>query len=56
MASFPSVELGVVMGLMMGGSLLGVVAGGTREAAREFLRRRRDRVAEGSIQNYDFDA
>ena len=43
----PSVAMGVVMGLMMGGSLAGVVAARPREAARQLLRRRRDRVAVG---------
>ena len=42
----PSVVMGVVMGLRrMGGSLAGVVAARPREAARQLLRRRRERVA-----------
>ena len=45
----PSVAMGVVMGLRMGGSLAGVVAARPREAARQLLRMGRDRVAVSMI-------
>ena len=43
----PLVAMGVVMGLMMGGSVASVVAARPREAAQQLLRRQRDRVAVG---------
>ena len=44
----PSVVMGVVM-LRMGGSLAGVVGARPREAARQLVRRRRERVAVGMV-------
>ena len=45
---------GVAMGGLMGGAWVSEVA--ARMVAEGLLRRRRERVAEGIIKNYDLDA
>ena len=49
-----SVVSGVAMGRLMGGAWVGKVE--ARRVAEGLLRRRQDRVAEGIIKKYDFDA